>query len=473
MTVGRASASALEPRPGRWAGDAIVAPMAVHVPGGRPGVPAEYGRLVVPERHADPDGPVIELPFVRLTATTQDPGPPIVHLAGGPGGSGLEDFFWNATGFFDWLLTLRELGDVVGLDQRGVGAAVPALDACEGWDVPLDEPGDRDGLLAVAVERSERLRAFWTDRGVRLDAYTTPESADDIDALRRALGAERIRLWGESYGTHLATEVIRRHGEHVDRAVLCGYEGPDHTYKLPSQVQQTLDAVAALARESPALGGRLPDLVGLLEGLLGDLEDRPRTVDLRGTRVTVGAFDLQSAVAGDMGTNGEVRWLPHRLLAMAGGDFGWLAQHCLEERRERFTNAVYWLMDSASGATPERRRRIAAERPEAVLSDVIDFPFPAIECAWTVVDLGDDYRSPPVTAVPTLFVSGTLDARTPPGNVEAVLDGFSAGHHLVVEHGGHDTAFEAPEARRAARRFFAGEDPGAPRASVPFTFAEP
>src|SRR5206468_946549 len=51
-------------------------------------VDAELGVLFVPENRNDPQSNLIELAFVRFKSTAKNPGPPIVYLAGGPGGSG-------------------------------------------------------------------------------------------------------------------------------------------------------------------------------------------------------------------------------------------------------------------------------------------------------------------------------------------------------------------------------------------------
>jgi len=37
-----------------------------------------------------------------------------------------------------------------------------------------------------------------------------------------------------------------------------------------------------------------------------------------------------------------------------------------------------------------------------------------------------------------LFISGTFDSRTPPGNADQVRRGFSNSAHLIVEGAGHD-----------------------------------
>ena len=44
---------------------------------------AEMGTLVVPYNRSDPDSYEIALKFVRFPATTNEPGPPLVYLAGG------------------------------------------------------------------------------------------------------------------------------------------------------------------------------------------------------------------------------------------------------------------------------------------------------------------------------------------------------------------------------------------------------
>jgi hypothetical protein len=67
-------------------------------------VPAQLGRLRVPERHGVSGSPVVELAFVRFPST----GPPVVYLAGGPGGSGIE----AARGpRFQLFMAMRRLGD--------------------------------------------------------------------------------------------------------------------------------------------------------------------------------------------------------------------------------------------------------------------------------------------------------------------------------------------------------------------------
>lgn len=81
-------------------------------------VPAELGAFQVPEQRSNPASRKITLRFVRFRSTSANPGPPIVYLAGGPGASGIA----TAAGpRFPVFQALREVADVIALDQRGVG----------------------------------------------------------------------------------------------------------------------------------------------------------------------------------------------------------------------------------------------------------------------------------------------------------------------------------------------------------------
>src|SRR3546814_959467 len=83
-------------------------------------VEAERGKFDVPQHHAEPDGATFTLHFVRFPSTNPNPGSPIVYLAGGPGGSGIS----AAEGpRFELFMALREVADVIALDQRGTGAS--------------------------------------------------------------------------------------------------------------------------------------------------------------------------------------------------------------------------------------------------------------------------------------------------------------------------------------------------------------
>jgi pimeloyl-ACP methyl ester carboxylesterase len=91
-------------------------------------IQAELGRFAVPERYDHPTGQKITLAFVRLKSTSPKPRLPVVYLAGGPGGSAIHLAKGPRGAAF---LVMREAGDVIALEQRGVGLSEPNLN-CPG-----------------------------------------------------------------------------------------------------------------------------------------------------------------------------------------------------------------------------------------------------------------------------------------------------------------------------------------------------
>jgi pimeloyl-ACP methyl ester carboxylesterase len=181
---------------------------------------AEFGTLLVPEKRSDPHSNLIELAVVRFKSTATKPGPPIVYLAGGPGGSGIG----AASGSrFPLFMALREIGDVIAFDQRGTGYSKPNLGCADRLSMPLDVAPSKAIALKAIQESSADCARFWRElQRVDLTGYNTNESADDLEDLRKALGVKKISLWAISYGTHLALATIRRHPQSIHRAILAG-----------------------------------------------------------------------------------------------------------------------------------------------------------------------------------------------------------------------------------------------------------
>lgn len=430
---------------------------------GRPTViDAEEGRLRVPERHRDPGGREIDVHFVRFRSTSERPGPPIVYLAGGPGGSGT----WSASGDrFPLFQRMREVADVVALDQRGTWSTASYMVCPGSWSYPLDRPLEGATLEAALAPFLRECADHW-GAAAELSAYNTLESVADLEALRVALRAEELTLWGISYGTHLALAYLREHPEKVHRAILAGVEGPDHTYKLPARVDEVLRRVDAAIRDDPEASAAVPDFIGSLEELIARLEQEPVAVEVQHPEtgapvsVVVGPEDVRRAVFSSLGEREDIEQLLENGLPVLRGDLTGVARFAIEDRLDNRELVMSLSMDCASGASDERRAEIRAQEDTAHLGN------PNIELAaacagWPVEELGDRFRSAVRADVPVLFISGTLDASTPPANAEDVLPGFPRGHHLVIEGGSHDDDLflSSPKIADAMIGFLRGEEP--------------
>ena len=425
-------------------------------------VDAEFGTLLVPENRSNPESNLIELAFVRFKSTAKNPGPPIVYLAGGPGGSGI----WTANGSrFPLFMALREIADVIAFDQRGVGYSKPYLQCFDRLALPLDVAPTREAAIKELRDKSRSCASYWRDiQRVDLTGYNTNESADDLEDLRKALGVPQISLWSISYGTHLAFATMRRHPQSIHRAILAGTEGPDHTYKLPSNIQKHLEDLAAVIQADPVVGKEIPDFLGLMKSVFDRLDAKPETVEITDpqtklkVKVIVNKFVMQYIVASNIGTTLSARF-PALFYRASKGDFTNPAQVWLSQSRDEIGAAMSYMMDCASGQTAARRERIAREAKGTLLEDLFNFPFPDICTEWNAPDLGDEFRSPVKSDIPVLFISGTLDARTPISNAEEYRKGFSNSTHMIIEGAVHsDPLFlSSPKIKEGMMEFLRGQ----------------
>jgi pimeloyl-ACP methyl ester carboxylesterase len=425
-------------------------------------IAAEFGTLLVPEKRSDPNSNLIELAFVRFKSTSSTPGPPIVYLAGGPGGSGIGAAQGSR---FPLFMAFREIGDVIAFDQRGTGYSKPNLGCFENLSVPLDVAPTREAAIKSFRENSAGCASYWRNiQRVNLSGYNTNESADDLEDLRKALGVPKISLWSISYGTHLALTTIRRHPQSISRAMLAGTEGPDHTYKLPSNIQTHLEDLAAVIKADPQIGKEIPDFLGLMKSVFDRLDAQPETVEITDQRtkqkfkVIVNKFVLQTIVANNIGTTVTASF-PALFYRASKGDLTNPAQVWVNITRGSVGSAMSFMMDCASGQTTERRERIAREAKETLLGDLSNFPFPDVCEAWKAPDLGDEFRAPVKSDVPVLFISGTLDARTPVSNAEEYRKGFSNSVHMIIDGAVHsDPLFlSSPKIKDGMLEFLRGQ----------------
>lgn len=426
-------------------------------------ITAELGTVRVPRRHEQAAGPALTLRVVRLKAVSPSGAPPVIYLAGGPGGSGIEAARGVRWPVFD---AVRQHADIILLDQRGTGRSEPPPPCPRSAQpvLPLDRvltPND-----AMAALKAEALRCVnaWRAQGLDLAAFTTMQSAHDVEAVRQALGVPHVSLWGMSYGTHLALAVLRAHPTGVARVVLMGTEGPDHTLKTPLEADRLLDRLHRWARRDRAAQVHTRDLWFVLRRAIVRLSNEPVLASIPGAPpeappMRLGAFDLQLVVAAMIGRTQTSSLLPVMLGALHRGDASLFAQFAWQVREQlsRFS-AMPLTMDVASGASPSRRALVHAEEQRSVLGVALNFPWTSLGEDLGLPDLGETFRSPLNSQVPALFVSGTMDGRTPVANAREVMQGFRRATHLILDQAGHDDDLWISSSSIAERvaRFFSG-----------------
>src|SRR5688572_17048678 len=142
-------------------------------------IEAFRGSLAVPENRSAERSRTVSLHYVRLPATGASVGPPIVYLAGGPGGSGIAAINYR----YDMFMAMRQYGDVIALDQRGTGASniVPRCKSTQ--VVPVAQAISDDAYVRYQRDALKECFIYWQREGVDLAGYNTVENARDLDDL--------------------------------------------------------------------------------------------------------------------------------------------------------------------------------------------------------------------------------------------------------------------------------------------------
>ena len=242
------------------------------------------GTLTVPEDRSKPSGRQIGLRVAVVPALAAQPKPdPFVALAGGPGDASTSFFAW-VPGFYAGVHATR---DIVLVDQRGTGASNRLV---------LPAMPDTTGLSAA--EADARLAAWASTSLTALDAdprmYTSMVAADDLDAVRAALGYDTIDLYGTSYGGELAQYYLRQHPDHVRVAIMDGTTPLDVPVLelLAATSQHALDRLLARCTEDAGCHAAFPDVAGQWSAIVSAFAKGVTVTDPKSG--TTGVADLRT-----------------------------------------------------------------------------------------------------------------------------------------------------------------------------------
>ena len=404
----------------------------------------------VPQDHGAAVGRKLQVACVRIANPRHPEGVPTVILAGGPGASGTElvQQLVDRGGDAIWAMLP---GDLLGIDERGVGQARPNLATRTRFDLPLDAAGSFAAYAECVAAAWREMHRDAVRAGVDLACFDIEASIADLECVRRALGIETWNVAGRSYGSQLALAYARRYPERVARLLLCNVEAPEQTVKDPAAFTAALRGFSGRqVREAQA-----PDLLPLWESALVRLTREPVNVLVGAQRVVVGAFDLRLLVAGALASTQRRRMLPALLREAADDDWRTVAAVTLQFRRTIGPQSAMKLaFDAASGAQQPARIEGVLQAPAlGEFGSEVDFPWP-----WLTARSGPapHARQPGsnLLPMPALLISGELDPRTPPQNATSLLPSLADARSILVLGATHDfNLFGHDELRRRIEAF--------------------
>jgi pimeloyl-ACP methyl ester carboxylesterase len=415
----------------------------------------------------------------------------VLALAGGPGQAALP----LAGQFAKVMAPALGKRDLVTFDQRGTGISDPVRCPALSSEETAEEVAFLETVEAVGV----LVELCALQIGPARAAFTTQESAADIESIRRALGYEKLVLYGTSYGTKVALQYAERYPQHVEALVLDSVvlsNGPEpfgvSTAKAIGPALSDLCSKRACAgiTQNP-----LRDLARLvtrlrkhaMKGVVYDGSGHPVSSEL-------GAGDLLPILeAGDL--NPALRALtPGAVRSALGGEANPLLRLVYiavgvipttprppSPPEESVDSALYLDTRCEETLFPWQRSNSASNRRKEALAVLHAFPRSAFypfdsSIAWNASLIPacvhwPDASAPPPTPgalpdMPTLILSGAQDLRTPTSNARYIAAQIPGSQLVVVPHTGHGVIGSdfSGCARAAILAFFDG---GAVKPCVP------
>ncbi|SJZ95994.1 alpha/beta hydrolase fold [Enhydrobacter aerosaccus] len=451
--------------------------------------------LIVPENREQPQGAEVRLKVAVLKARRALARDPVIYLAGGPGDSPLvaynagadplaEGDWWNDTA------NIRRKRDVIIVSERGAGGSAPNLDCFEPRSTEparakrraITEPQERDILL--------RCRADFDKRKIDLAMFTTPALADDVADLVKAMHLEKVNLYGISYGTRWALEVMRRHPEIVRSVVLDGVYPPqiNGEQNEPEIVRGVFEQLYADCAADKLCRERNPNLATVTRTVIAnadrnpievtlDLDDGARKVKLDSAKLLLILLHMMR--------EGDASMVPETVTALSHGDRRLITQFAetleddegalTEANAQQFGGLFNTIECRESWAAVDQAARDQAIQAGGVYSLSAQMSKLGAYCpVWRVPVAPPAERQPVVSEIPTLLLSGGYDWLTPSSWGREAARHLSLSRHIIFRAQGHGVSAQDQCAARLRDEFFEAPDPRYPpscRADTPLDFA--
>ena len=402
------------------------------------------------ELSASPDGP--QVPPTRIALARRvavDGARRVGTLLVSPGGPGLSGVDVVKTAQLYIPQEIRDRFDIVSWDPRGVGETKPEVDCIDNYDAVFEgldtTPSDRPAEQRLMDAGQTFVDGCEQHTGDAIQHVGTNQAARDIDAIRRALGEEKISYLGFSYGAELGAVWASMYPDTVRAAVLDGAvdptaDGAERRRQQAAGFEQAIDTYLARCSSDPhcafSNGG---EAQSAFDQLLARLDEQPIPSSPRRPDVT--REIALEAVAEAMYSDGLWDQLSGALAAAQGGDGAgllqlwdayWLRQPDGTWPNTREAGAVITCMDQAERPT-------LAEDDASMARTVTESPRAAPGLVDThlcsLFPKSDDPRIA-ITgngAGPILVIGTTGDPATPYAGSKKMAATLHDGHLLTVE----------------------------------------
>jgi pimeloyl-ACP methyl ester carboxylesterase len=416
----------------------------------------ECTTVPVPQDWDNPESPErFDIAMMRARSNDQEDriGSLLIN-PGGPGGSGIETAVYLS---LDSELgglpnDITERFDIVGFDPRGVARSSPVecftdaeLDESIGAEPDPATQAEFDEIVRSSNEQAARCASKY---GPDLRLFSTRQAAQDMDALREAVGDEQLTYLGYSYGTLLGAVYAQLFPRNIRAMVLDGAVDPQQDSIASSEQQalgfeRAMDNFAAWCEQTPGECPLQPDARAAITDALDDARRSPVSGD-DGRDATAGW--IFTAVLSALYSQQTWQPLAAALDQLAGGDASgvfeladlYVQRDSDGEYTNQFdANTAVNCADEAEKPTLDEVRDLQSQWRD-------DYPLFGGPVAMTLVGCAvwpvepDPYPTGPAQGAPPILVVGTLgDPATPYESTARLADMLGVGTVLTWEGEGH------------------------------------
>ncbi|MBA6252381.1 alpha/beta fold hydrolase [Colwellia sp. MB3u-55] len=397
----------------------------------------QCGTLQVPENYSLPKGEKITINFAVLPAIDSSQNKkPLMFLAGGPGQASVE----LAAHIFSTFGEIKKSHDIILVDQRGTGKSHP-LSCDENEVINAYEIIPED---FSPQEIKDCIAQFKGD----LSQYNSENAIRDFDAVRVALGHEKINIYGGSYGTRAALVYMRLFPDALNSVVLDSVgpiEVPIGTFGQSSA--RSFNLLLENCQQDESCNSAYPSLKDDFTAVIAQLEQAPVNLKIAHPRLgTKTDFVLSRSKfisnlrmqLYSMQTRTLVPLVIHQaflgnyqpmigLIAMSEGGMGMyvgltLNIVCNEDFPKITTEMFAGDANNTFGGNDSHSAWLQA-------------------CPlWPKYSVSDDFYQSVTANIPTLILSGNLDPVTPPSNGDESAKTLPNNHHIVSKNSAHIVA---------------------------------
>ena len=426
----------------------------------------ECGWLFVPEDHAKPDGKTIKLAVARFKSDANKPEPdPIVYLEGGPGGGPLKSY----PAQFDLLFgPLVEKRDMIIFDQRGTGYSEPSLNCPELKELALETLGQdlsQEESSQLSTEASMKCRDRLVKDGVNLAAYNTAQNAADIEALRQAMGYDKINLYGTSYGTRLALTALRDQPAGIRSAVIDSVDPlqADFFGSILPNGMAALEKVFAACEAAAECKANYPNLHQVLLDTKAKLDKEPVKFDItlksgEKKEVLLNGDGLIGALFQGLYLTPLIPTFPRMVFDARDGKYdliGGLIAARLSQLDD-ISQGMYYSVRCQEEAPFADAKQIDADIKQYPAFETLADQGTLKLCqSWGVPAAAGVENQAVSSDVPTLVLSGEFDPVTPPSYGEEAAQTLSKSFNFVVPRAGHGSSVTEDCPRSLVQAFLA------------------